>query len=137
MNQDSLASMMVRGRIYIPDWKTDHDVNMCEVNCFGDIVLGGAVINGTVYVRGAIIKGNLYLDSALIKGYLILSGTSVEGKLDLDGASIGGDLYLEKVAVKGSINLSFKSGPRKIFVSPDMAELVHWAAPIIPLVVVR
>lgn len=58
-----------------------------------------------------------------------------EGYLDLGGATIEGDLGLGGATIEGHMDLSFKKGPREIQVSPKQAQLVHWAAPTIPLVV--
>jgi len=46
--------------------------------------------------------------------------------LNLHGATIEGDLFL-----------TTKKGPTRIRVSPEMAQLVHWAAPTIPLEVLK
>jgi hypothetical protein len=42
-----------------------------------------------------------------------------------------------EATIEGCLDLSFKEGPRKIYVSPEMAQLVHWSAPNVPLVVLK
>lgn len=132
----SVLNKIVVG-LYLSGWKVDHDVNMGGVICLGTLALGGAVIKGNLYVSEATIKGDLYLDSAEIEGDLTLSGISVEGNLELENAFIKGNLYLNGATIRGVIKIATKNGPKMIYVSQDMVELVHWAAPTIPLVVVR
>jgi len=136
LNRDHLENVIING-IRIPNWKTDYAVMMRKIICAGNITLDGAVINGDVYIGKAVISGSLYLDGAEIEGNLTLSGISIGGNLGLGNASIKGNLYLNGATIKGVIKLATKRGPSMIFVSPDMAELVHWSAPTIPLVVVK
>lgn len=60
------------------------------------------------------------------KGILYLREITIEGSLDLEGATI-----------EGSLDLSFRHGPKKIYVYPEIAELVHFTAPTTPLVLVK
>ena len=59
----------------------------------------------------------------------------LKGNLDLKEITVEGDLDLEGVTVEGDLDLSTKKGPSKIYIDKKMAQLVHWAAPTIPLVV--
>jgi len=41
------------------------------------------------------------------------------------------------VTIEGDLVLSTKEGPKRIYVSPEMAQSVHFAAPTVPLVVTK
>ena len=56
---------------------------------------------------------------------------------NFSGTTIKGNLYLGGATIKGELNLTTKKGPTQIFVSPSMAQLIHWAAPTIPMVVIK
>jgi hypothetical protein len=73
------------------------------------------VFKRSVGLYRSVIGGNLYFDDAIIEGFLYLIDTKIEGELDL----------------------STKKGPKKIYVSPELKEVVHLAAPTIPLVIVK
>lgn len=88
-------------------------------------------------LEGFTIEGTLDLGEAIIRGILDLGEVTIEGGLNLEGATIGSCLNLEGAIIEGTLNLSTKSGPTRIFVTPGLAQLVHWSAPTIPLVVVK
>ncbi|MDO8264927.1 MAG: pentapeptide repeat-containing protein [Candidatus Parcubacteria bacterium] len=94
----------------------------------------GATIKGNLYLGGATIEGDLDFRGATIKGDLNFGRAPIEGNLYLGGATIEGNLYLGGATIEGELDFSTKEGPTKIYVSPEMAERVHFAAPNIPLV---
>jgi len=128
----------------------------------GFLDFSGAVIEGFLNFSGAIIEGFLDLSGVTIRSFLNLITANIGGCLDIGEATIGGDLNLsgaiiegfldlsgvtfedqpctsclnlERVTIKSGLDLSFKKEPNKIFVSQDLAQIVHWAAPTVPLVV--
>jgi hypothetical protein len=46
------------------------------------------------------------------------------------------DLDFRGATIKDFLDLSTKEGPTKIYVDSKKAQLVHWAAPTVPLVVI-
>lgn len=103
------------------------------------------------------IEGGLWLKNITIpwlsfratihSGCIDLEETTIEQGIDLEGAVINGGLYLKKATVKGDLNLknavvkncmdlSTKKGPKRILVNNlEMAQLVHLAAPTIPIII--
>ncbi|TAN57405.1 hypothetical protein EPN15_04405 [Patescibacteria group bacterium] len=126
----------IKETLYLYGWKEDELILGGSIVYSNDLIIDTASI-GMIDLTGAIIEGNLEILCTSIKYDLELTNATIAGELDLEGTSFGGDLYLCGIKVYGTINLNTESGPRKIFVSPDMAELVHWSAPTIPLVVVK
>ena len=103
----------------------------------GDLDLAGATVKGHLDLAGATVKGHLDLGGATVKGDLYLRGATVKGNLYLEGATVKGDLYLRGATVGGCLNFVWTKGPSCIYVSPKLAQLVHWSAPTTPLVVVE
>ena len=79
----------------------------------------------------------MYLGGATIDGDLDLEGATIKGSLNLSGATIKGSLYLEGATIEGCLDIFTKEGPGRIYVNPEQAQLVHWSAPNVPLVVVK
>ena len=104
------------------------DISVQERLYLEDVIVGDIMLD-RLHSKG------LYLNRSLIKGDLDLSEANIKGDLNLSGATIRGSLNLSEAIIEGSLDLSFKKCPLKIYVSTAMAQLVHWAAPTTPLVV--
>ncbi|OHA67267.1 MAG: hypothetical protein A3C82_00185 [Candidatus Wildermuthbacteria bacterium RIFCSPHIGHO2_02_FULL_47_12] len=129
--------------------KVGGTVDLEGVTIKGDLNLNSAVIKGGLDLNRVTIEGNLFLQcarigsgidlrNATIKGDLILDEARVDGSLTLSGATIGGALHFtvfNNAVIKGGLDLTTKQGPVCIYVGKRCAQLVHWAAPSIPLVV--
>ena len=122
------------------------NLDLFKVIVTGRLDLSHMIINGSLTLYEATIGSNSYLGNMVIKGSLIAQRANIDGALFLDYATIDGDLILEDstirdfldlrgIKVHGTLNLATKKAPKMIIVSPDMAELVHFAAPTVPLVV--
>ncbi len=87
---------------------------------------------------GIIIDGNLLFSNITIKGKqeLNFSEATFGGNLSFSRAVFEGDLFLIKTTIMGSLDFSTKKGPKRIFVDPQMAQFIHYAAPTVPLIVV-
>jgi hypothetical protein len=71
------------------------------------------------------------------KGSVGLYRSVISGNLDFDDTIIECSLYIINTIIEGELDLSTKKGPKKIYVSPELKEVVHLAAPTIPLVIVK
>ena len=119
----NLKGIIIKGAISLHRATIEGNFNLEEAVIESETDLIEAVVKGHLFFRKATFKGNVFLGNAVIEGGLFLDEAILEGALDLQGA-----------VIKGSISLATRKGPSKIYVYRDMAELVHWAAPTIPLV---
>jgi len=102
----------------------------------GETTLSNQIINGNLLFQGAVFTGSVHLNCAVIKGILDFENAVFEQKIK-DPTSSGTFLDMTNIQVTGCIILAFEKPPAKIYVSLEIAELVHWAAPTVPLVVVQ
>lgn len=103
----------------------------------GELALVNRTIDGNLLFKGAIFIGSgVRFNGTTVKGYLDFENAAFEQKIE-DPMSSGTFLDITNIHVVGPIILAFKKPPTKIYVSPEIAELVHWAAPAVPLVVVQ
>jgi hypothetical protein len=83
----------------------------------------------SIDLNAAVIEGHVFLNDAKIKDY---------GKIKMDGTIIKGFLDIQGVDLTTlNLDFSFKSGPTKIICTPDQADILHLAAPNIPLYIIR
>jgi len=94
-----------------------------------------ATIHGHMDITEATISGDLDFAGAIIEGGLSLKKATIKGELDFEGAIIKGHLDLIGTTIEGNLYLSTKEGPTTIYVRKEMAQLVHWSAPRISLVI--
>jgi len=111
------------------------DLDLSVATIVGGLHFKNVTIEGSLFLPEAIIKGDLWLEETIITGALLLHGATINGKLWLDRTFIEDFLNLEGATINNSLNLATRKGPTKIYVDEEMAQLVHFAAPNIPLVV--
>ena len=106
-----------------------------------DVDLRGTTIEGRCEFDGATFEGWLNFENANFLAGASLMGAIVQGDnagISFENATMLGELVLTSVTIaRGShLNLSFKPGfePKRIRVDTELAPIVHWAAPKIPLV---
>lgn len=131
-----LRDLTIVGDTHLSDSNHEY-VNMDSVIIDGSLVFDGAVFNKSFFVNKTGIYGKLDIINVIFNDGLSLNSTKIEGDLRLMNVVINGVLDLCNIRIGGTLILGVNKGPEKILVSPNMAELVHWAAPTIPLVVVR
>lgn len=120
---------------------------MCasDIVCWGKLDLRGAVVRQNLNIQRAVIKGDASLISVSIGGRIFsvaarfggdvnLSCAVVSDVLDLGGASINHNLDLRGALLSG-LNLTGLKDVEGIVVDEKMAQLVHFSAPNIPLMV--
>ena len=110
---------------------------MPEVNVLSGEEARKKILEGGLNFADATIKGNLWFTNATIKGDIDFTDVTIKGDLDLAGATIEGNLALAGATIKGILDFSTLKGPAKIYVSPDLAQIVHLAAPNVPLAVTK
>ena len=122
-----ISNVIIEGNIDLSGQTIESELNLFD-----------SEIRGYLNLSMTIIKGGVWISSTEIKGYLDLRQAKIEGDLSLrgiDGSTLHNELLLEGVSIRGYLNLAAKKGPTVIYVEPEIAEIVHWAAPNIPIVV--
>lgn len=115
----------INGHLYFTGVTLDNIFNLANVTIKGNFSLLDVTVGGPLHLERVTINGTLNLSYVRIVGGLYLLDLIIEESLYLVGVTI--DRFME---------LSFKRGPTKIYVSPRMAQRVHWAAPNTSLVVI-
>jgi len=121
-----LSGSTVKGRLSLTNMIIDGFLNLEKIN-----------IKSTLYLIGITVTGNLILKEANIGGHLELANAMIGGDLNLEDAIIGEELDLRGINIGGNLNLTTKKRLKRILVSETMAQLVHFAAPTVPLIVDR
>ena len=97
--------------------------------------LKGKTIVGDLDIYGETIERFVDLANTTVKGDLNFGNTTFKRGLSLSGAIVEGILNAGGMIFKKVIDLSTKEGPKKIWVDQKNAQMMHWAAPNIPLVI--
>jgi len=143
-----LNRITIEGNIDLVKIGIDRDLNMRttyikgylnvddDVTFEGHLDLSEAIVEGNVTLL-ITMKGSLIMKESKIIGHLNLGGSTIN-KLFLKDATIKGELNLRNTIIAGTLDISTKEGPTRIIVnSIGMAERVHYAAPTVPIVIMR
>jgi hypothetical protein len=99
------------------------------------LVFNGTIIKGELNFVKTIVRGSLYFREATVEDNIGFLETFITGILDFSRAVIKDSMFFRETTALGGIDLSTKNGPTKIYVSEEMAQLIHFSAPTIPLVI--
>lgn len=91
-------------------------------------------ITGNLCLSGAMVKEELIFRKTIFEGSLNFEGATFKESLSFEGATFEGSLNFKGVILKKPLNLATKKGPLYISVNENMAELIHYANPNVPLV---
>lgn len=127
-------------------------INMSQFIVFSKISMDGSIQFSDTELLGfelrkSVIGGGLRLDHSVINGDLVIDSSSINN-LGMNRTIINGNLIICKSSVlrlielrdteiKGYIRVMATNGPEEIFVSENMAQRIHFAAPTVPLVVLK
>ncbi|MCD6500904.1 pentapeptide repeat-containing protein [bacterium] len=113
------------------------ELNLTNVTIQGSLGFNEATIKGNLWLIGATINGDLDLGRGIVNGVLNLDNATIRGNLYLPEATLKDVLSLEGTIIEGDLDLSTDKGPTRIYVDYRNAELVHFAAPTVSLIVKR
>lgn len=122
------------------------DVNLIGVNfehlVFKNMKLDSLDLSGSTFKSGlgftkVSFNDYLCLEKIMTGSSLTIEGTTIEGFLNLNYSLIGSFMHFFETSVLGNIFFAFKKGPAYILVNERMAQLIHWSAPNVPLVVIK
>lgn len=104
----------------------DGDLVLVEQNFTEDTIikLDEVIVNGSLDISKTAIKA-LILRKTHIKGMFLCRETLIQDFLDIRNTKID-----------EHINLTFRKNPKEIYVSKELAEIIHLSAPTTPLVIV-
>lgn len=98
----------------------------------------GFCLKNVRLMDGLFVSGStptvVYFENVTIKGDLAFNNIEVISFV-LNDVWLEGDLEFIETVINGLFRLSFTKAPEKIFVNKKNAQLIHWAAPTVPLVI--
>lgn len=128
----------------------------------GNLIFDNVDVKGTVKILDAKIKGSIIMTNMTIYGlYIILNKSEIHGDIDLsDLGMVSGSIWLLNTDIEGGLSfrdsciqkgellmlgltigedlcINTASGPKLIRTSPELAELVHHAAPTTPIMTIK
>lgn len=117
------SGIVVCGSLGLQGTTIRQNLNFERALIKGDMSLANADIGGRAFLVAAQFGGSMDLSCAVVRDVLDLGGTNVVGNLDLSGAILNG------------LNFCGLEVSEGIIVDEKMAQLVHFSAPNIPLMV--
>jgi len=139
-----LTGAKIGSSIDIKDIFGNYTIIMPKVETQGDVTITNASVHSCDNIK--INGGDFHLKDIIVKCEEL---QLMDTEITMDEDNQGGGLYLSIAQIRKDTTISlcrtkanmfwltFKEVPSHIFVSPENAQEIHWAAPTIPLVVIK
>lgn len=135
-----LSGMIIDGNLIFDNVDVKGAIKILDAKIKGSIIMTNMTIYGLYIIfNKSEIHGDIDLsNTGMVSGSIWFLNTGIEGGLNFKDSCIEkGELLMLGLTIGGDLCINMASGPKLIRTSPELAELVHHAAPTTPIMTVK